>query len=87
MNFSYKSIHDRILQQVPHKGGESEMNYIKRLYNAQDLSVYVGNSYSEDQFMHIFLDNFHQGGKYIAQILSHQEELRTEGKFTDQRSL
>ena len=26
--------------------------------------------------MHIFLDNFHQGGKYSAQIASHQAELR-----------
>ena len=37
--------------------------------------------------MHIFLDNFHQGGKYTAQISSHQEELRSEEKFTDQKSL
>ena len=25
--------------------------------------------------MHIFLDSFHQGGKYYAQIASHQAEL------------
>ena len=37
--------------------------------------------------MHIFLDNFHQGGKYDAQIASHQEELRREEKFTDQKYL
>ena len=37
--------------------------------------------------MHIFLDNFHQGGKYSAQIASHQAELRREGKCTDQKSL
>ena len=37
--------------------------------------------------MHIFLDNFHQGGKYSSQISSHQEELRREGKFTDQKYL
>ena len=37
--------------------------------------------------MHIFLDNFHQGGKYAAQIAIHQEELRREGKFTDQKYL
>ena len=37
--------------------------------------------------MHILLDNFHQGGKYSAQIDSHQAELRIEGKFTDQTSL
>ena len=37
--------------------------------------------------MHKFLDNFHQGGKYSAQIASHQEKLRREEKFTDQKSL
>ena len=37
--------------------------------------------------MHTFLENFHQGGKYSAQIASHQEELRREEKFTDQKSL
>ena len=37
--------------------------------------------------MHIFIDSFHQGGKYYAQIASHQLELRKERKFTDQKSL
>ena len=37
--------------------------------------------------MHKFLDNFHQGGKYSAQIASHQAELRREETFTDQKSL
>ena len=37
--------------------------------------------------MHAFLDNFHQDGKYSAQIASHQEELRREENFTDQKSL
>ena len=37
--------------------------------------------------MHTFLDNFHQGGKYSAQIASHQAELMREEKFTDQKSL
>ena len=37
--------------------------------------------------MHTFLDNFHQGGKYSAQIDSHQAELRREEKITDQKSL
>ena len=36
--------------------------------------------------MHIFLDSFHQGGKYSAQIASHQAELRREEAFTDQKS-
>ena len=58
------------------------MNYIKILQNAQALSVSVINTYSEGQHMHTYLDNFHQGGKYSAQIASHQAELRREGKFT-----
>ena len=37
--------------------------------------------------MHKFLDNFRQGGKYSAQIASHQAELRREETFTDQKSL
>ena len=37
--------------------------------------------------MHTFLDNFHQGEKYSAQIASHQSELKIEEKFTDQKSL
>ena len=37
--------------------------------------------------MHTFLDNFQQGGKYSAQIASHQAELRREEKFTKQKSL
>ena len=37
--------------------------------------------------MHTFLDNFHQGGKYSAQIASHQAEMRREEKFTDLKSL
>ena len=47
----------------------------------------VGKSYSEDQLMHTFLDNFQQGGKYSAQIAIHQAELIREEKFTDKKSL
>ena len=52
------------------------MNYINIFQNAQALSVSVGNTYSEDQLIHTFLDNFHQSGKYSAQIASNQAELR-----------
>ena len=38
------------------------MNNIKILQYAQALSVLLGNNYSDDQSMHIFLDNFRQGG-------------------------
>ena len=61
------------------------MNYIKILQDAHALSIYVGNSYSEYQIMHTFLDNFRQGGKYSAQIDRHQAELRREEKFIDQK--
>ena len=37
--------------------------------------------------MYTFLDNFHQGGKYSAQLANHQAELRREETFTDQKSL
>ena len=66
MTFSDKSRYDRTFQQVTHKGGEYAINYIKMFKNAHALSVSVGNSYSEDQLMHTFLDNFYQGGKYSA---------------------
>ena len=62
------------------------MNYIKIFQNAQVLLVSVGISYSEDQLMHTFLDNYHQGGKYSTQMDSHQVELRREERFTDQKS-
>ena len=59
------------------------MNYINRFQNTQALSVSGENTYSEDQLMQTFLDNFHQGGKYCAQIAIHQEELRREENFTE----
>ena len=63
------------------------MNYINIFQNAQDLSVSVGNNYSEYQLIHIFLNNFHQDRKCSAQITSHQAELRREEKFTYQKYL
>ena len=87
MTFAYKSRYDRTFQQVTHKGGEYTINFIKRFQNTHALSVSVVNMYSEDQLMHKFLDNFHQGGKYSAQIATHQAELRREEKFTDQKLL
>ena len=87
MTFADKSRYDRIFQQVTHKGGESDINYIKRFQNAQALSVSVGNSYSEDQIMHTFLDNFQHSGKYSDQLASHQAELRREEMYPDQKCL
>ena len=71
MDFAIKSRYNRTFQQVTHKGGKSSMNYIKIFQNANFLSISVGNSYSEDQLRHTFLDNFHQGGKYSSQMASH----------------
>ena len=87
MTFAYKSRYDRTFQQVTHKVDESAIKYINMFQNTHALSVSVGSSYSEDQLMHTLLDNFHQSGKYSAQIASHQAELRREEKFTDQKSL
>ena len=84
MNFSDKSIYDRTFQEVTHKGGESIISYIKIFQNANSLSISLGNSYSEDQLMHTFLDNFQQCGKYLAQIASHQAELKREERLIDQ---
>ena len=81
MTFSDKSRYDSNFQQVTYKGGESPINYIKIFHNSHALSVSVVNSYSEDQLMHTFTDNFHQGGRYSAQIASHQAKLRREETF------
>ena len=86
MTFADKSRYDKNVQQVTHKGGGSEIYYIQRFQNAHALSVLVGNRYSDDQLMHTFMDNFHQGGTYSVQIASHQAELRREEIFTDQKS-
>ena len=81
MTFSDKSRYDSNFQQMTQKGGESEINYIKRFQDSHTLSVSVGKSYSEDQLMHTYLDNFHQGGKYSAHIASHRVKLRREEKL------
>ena len=87
MTFSGKSRYDRTFRQVTHKGGKSGMSCIKIFQDAHALSISVGNFYSKDQLMHIFLNNFRQGGKYSTQIASHQAELRIEESFTDKKSL
>ena len=74
--FSEKIIYNRMFQQVIHKWGESEINYIKRFQNNKALGISVGNSYSEDQLMYTILHNFQQGGRWSAQIDIHQTQLR-----------
>ena len=51
------------------------MGYIKVFHDAYTLSVSKGKNYSEGKIMYIFMDNFHQSGKYSALIASHHEEL------------
>ena len=73
MTFADKSRYDRTFQQVTHKGGGYAINHIKRFQNAPTLSVSVGNRYSDDQLVHIFLDNFHQTEKnLLRQIATRQ---------------
>ena len=66
MTFSDQSRYNRMFKQVIHKGEESEINYIKIFQNSKALIISLGNSYSEDQLMHTFLDNFQKDGKYSA---------------------
>ena len=63
------------------------MNYIKIFQTTKTLSDSVGKSFTENHLMYIFLDNFHQGGEYTAQIVSHQAELRGNERFTDIKDL
>ena len=82
-----KSRYDRICKQVAHKGGESAIRYTKVFQNSEDLSVSMGNTYSEDQLMNTFMDNYRQGGKYYDKTESHQAELSRGEIFTDQKYL
>ena len=74
-----------MFQQVVHKGGELAINHIKIFQNAKALEISVGNSYTEDQLMHTFLDNLQQGEKYSDQLASHQDILIEKGKIIDQK--
>ena len=69
------------------KEGNQPSITLKIFQNAQSLSVSVGNSYSEDQIMHTFLDTYQQSGKYSVQLASHQAELRREELYPDQKCL
>ena len=60
MTFSDQSSYNRPFKQVIHKGGESEINYIKIFQNSKALAISVGNSYSEYQLMHTLFENFQQ---------------------------
>ena len=75
MNFYDQIICNILFQLVVHKGGESAINNVKIFHNVYDLKISVVNSYTGDQMIHTFLDNFHQGGKYCAQKASKQVEM------------
>ena len=81
MTYSDQSRYNILVQQVIHKGGESAINYIKIFQSSKALEISVGNSESEDQLVHTFLENFQQCGKYSTQIEIHQAELRIEQIF------
>ena len=55
-----------------HKGGESEINYIKIFQNAKALEILVVNSYTKYKLMQNLLDNLQQGENHSSQIASHQ---------------
>ena len=57
------------------------MNYIKKYQNAQDISVSLGNNYSEDHLMHILLDKFHQGREVYCTDIKPPGRLKKRGKF------
>ena len=60
MNFSDQIIYNKLLKKVIKTLRESEINNIKIFQNDKALAVSVRNSYSEDQFIHTFLDNLQQ---------------------------
>ena len=63
MTFADQIIYNRLFQKVVHNGGESAINYIKIIQNYKALEISLGISYSKDQLMQTFLENFQQGGK------------------------
>ena len=60
MNFSDQIIYNKLVKKVIKTVRESEINNIKIFQNDKALAVSVRNSYSEDQFIHTFLDNLQQ---------------------------
>ena len=54
-----------MFQKVLHKEGESAINYIKIFRNDKALVISVGNSYTEDQLMHTFLEIFPERWKVL----------------------
>ena len=63
MNFYEQIRYNIMFQKIIYKEGDSEINYIKIFNNSKALGISVVYSYSEDQLMHTFLENFQKGGK------------------------
>ena len=57
-----------MFQQVVHKGGELEINYIEIFQNDRVVAISVKNGYTEDHMIPTLFENFYHGGKYNAQI-------------------
>ena len=72
MTFSGQSRYNRLFQKLIHKGGESEINYIKIFRNSKASEISVVNSYSEYQLIRTFLEIFQPVGRYSSQIANHQ---------------
>ena len=86
MTFADQNRYNRMFQQVMHKEGQSEINYIKIFYDSKALTNSVGNNYTEDHLMRNFLDNFQKGVNHYTQIASQQAEFSREEKCIDQKS-
>ena len=73
MTFDDNIRYNRLFRQAVHRGGESEINDIKIFQNSRALIILVVNTSFEDHLMHTFLEIFQKGGKYMSQMVSHQE--------------
>ena len=72
ITFADKQRFDQIFKQCSHRTGETANGYMKRFHAAKSLATSVDNLYTEQQLMHLFLDNFHNpGNKYSAQVAQH----------------
>ena len=72
ITFADKQRFDQIFRQCSHRTGETANGYMKRFHAAKSLATSVNNLYTEEQLMHLFLDNFHNpGSKYSAQVAQH----------------
>ena len=63
---------DQIFRQYSHCTGETANGYMERFHAAMSLAPSVDNVYTEQQLMHLCLDNFHNPGHiYSTQVTQH----------------